>query len=234
MVQENVSAAAGEADQDVMEALQHIVNMGWHPRPMAMSMFNTETFGQVMGNMANRSNRLRSLFIAAFGYRNAVPCGHCETRSLRYRVRGVGPSHADDCRAGYPFLYCISIPGFKDGLCANCAFFMASDCSWTMPATTADPVMSRLRAERRLSTFGTSFQVAIPGFCDIGDVRLPPRPDVESIPWLIMLIRLIMFGVLSPISTQPQSPGTSGRLSLPTYTSWEILLHGKRTNGGVP
>jgi hypothetical protein len=132
--------------------------------------------------MGNRAGRLRSLFITAYGYRNAVPYLHCESASLAKEIPiPTSSTTKGTYRGSYLYLWYISNPDYNHGLCANCAYYLYPY-SWTKEATLKDPFLQALRATDTSSDDRLTFP-NVPRYAKGGRrQRLPPRPIIKTIP----------------------------------------------------
>ncbi|KAB5514988.1 hypothetical protein GE09DRAFT_1067024 [Coniochaeta sp. 2T2.1] len=140
---------------------------------------DAEPLGYFAAMLLARTDRLRALFISAFGNRNAVPCEHCEQMYLYSTVRQAGDTAGDSeaIHSRYPFVLCISVPGYARGACANCVYHVRSNCSFSLPENEELPLISAVRAIDEDSDEGTVFtDTSGRGYFRAGEARLRPRP----------------------------------------------------------
>ena len=97
-------------------------------RPIYVEALGGGPLGKYLGEMVSRRDRSHGLFIHAYGHRNINPCSCCEQQYRRSYVNSTGK----DKRAHmlWPFPECVSLPGYKGGVCSNCAFQMYTGCSY--------------------------------------------------------------------------------------------------------
>ena len=98
--------------------------------------------------MSERPGRAKGLFIQAFGRRNLNPCQCCEHRYTQsYREIDGGTIHVM-----WPFFECVSLEGFANGVCGNCAYHLESPkCSYAASTEQLHPKVQAMRARRQAS-----------------------------------------------------------------------------------
>ena len=122
--------------------------------------------GEYMGLISRDPRRLRGLFVVLYGHRNTAPCEQCENR---YLSTTQDPLDCPDNRVihiMWPFMSCVSLPGYGCGACGNCLYHPGSGiCTYAQYAD--HPKVKPLRAKRKNSTNGMD--------------TLGPRPDFPSV-----------------------------------------------------
>lgn len=101
--------------------------------PVFVEKTNGGAFGAYAAALVSERRRLPGLFVQTYGYRNAVPCEACERNYRRYVNPGFtsGSTDQNPFRVMVPFFDCVSLPGFSQGVCGNCLYYVGgAACSY--------------------------------------------------------------------------------------------------------
>ncbi len=101
------------------------------PRPVYIEKTGGGPFGKYVAELVSRRDRAHGLFIQAYGHRNLNPCEQCVNRYRRSFLHiDLDPGDFRLVHALWPFVECVSLPGYKGGTCGNCAFQLDGTCSF--------------------------------------------------------------------------------------------------------
>ncbi|KAK4158828.1 hypothetical protein QBC43DRAFT_294656 [Cladorrhinum sp. PSN259] len=99
-------------------------------RRVYVEAHNGGPWGFFIHELLLRPHRGWALFVQTYGIPNGVPCEECCSTYRRSTIADLAGEGYPPTHVMWPFFGCVSIPGFKEGKCGNCAWGMRT-CSWT-------------------------------------------------------------------------------------------------------